>query len=71
MADSIRVRTQVKTIENPSIDAYRQHLKDRSIDYHLEVKKESEQARRSLREKARKEALKRQYYQKNIDNTEL
>lgn len=66
MVHSARSKSRItlKTIENPSVDAYRQHLKDRSTDYHVEVKRESNKARRSLREKARSEALRRHSHSK-------
>lgn len=60
MASSVETKAKLKTIENRSVKAYRRHLKDASIDYHIVVKRESEQARRSLRDKARMKALKRQ-----------
>ena len=59
MARLVKSRAILKTIENPSVEAYRQHLKDGTIDYHIVVQKESEKARRSLKDKARSQAVKR------------
>ena len=53
MTDSVKNNTELKTIENQPVDAYRQYLRDRATDYHLVVKRESEEARLSLRNKAR------------------
>ena len=68
MARLLRSRAKLRTIENPSIEAYRQHLKDGTIDYHIVVQRESEKARRSLRDKARSEAVKRLDRRKNASN---
>lgn len=54
-----KTQSKLKTIKNPLVDEYRQYLEDRSIDYHIEVRRESEQARLSLRSKARSAALKK------------
>lgn len=53
MTDFAKNTTELKTIENQPVDAYRQYLRDRATDYHLVVKRESEKARLSLRNKAR------------------
>lgn len=68
MARLVKSRATLKTIENPSVEAYRQHLKDSTIDYHIVVQRESEKARRSLRDKARSEAVKRQDRRRNASN---
>ncbi len=56
------MKHQLKTFDNPSADAYRQHLSDRSCDYYLKVQNESKAARSSLKRKARAIALKRKGY---------
>lgn len=53
MKNSSQKSRKLKTIDNPSADAYRRHLRDRTVDYYTEVRSESEKARRSLKNKAR------------------
>ena len=68
MARLLESKAILKTIENPSVEAYRQHLKDGTIDYHIVVQKESEKARRSLRDKARSKAVKKLDRRRNASN---
>lgn len=55
--------SNLEQIDNPGADAYREYLKDRTVDYYTIVQRESKAARRALREAAKNRALKRQKMQ--------
>jgi hypothetical protein len=55
--------SNLEQIENPIADAYREYLKDRTVDYYIVVQRESKAARRALREAAKAIALKRKKMQ--------
>lgn len=55
--------SNLEQIDNPAADAYRQYLKDSTVDYYIVVQRESKAARRALREAAKAIALKRKKMQ--------
>lgn len=53
----IKDEFELEIIEDAAAEAYRQYLKDPAIDYQFEVEKESNQARKSLWENAKRKGL--------------